>query len=433
MSAFDRSERFLVELPEILTDIASPRVPDYVDDLLAQTAATPQRPRWTFLERWLPMGVIARRPLYFPTVPWRTIVTVAVLIALLALALFVAGSQNKVPPPFGPARNGAIAFGEGDIYLRDSVTGSSRLVVGGATEDFAATFTRDGTRLLFLRRTAGSPGSSDERITMMAASPDGSPAVAVTDPLVAPDWWDIAPDDSAVVVATGDPTFGQFLQLANIRTPGPMHQIDVGDPLMTFSFPNLLGPTGTEIVFRGNTRTEAGRRAGIFAVHVDGSGLRPLTPTDGMDNDYLFPQPSPDGQFVVYTTWDGDAQVNRIHIVALRTGADRIISDPLRSQGFASFSPDSRQIVFLTYDAFERTQITVAPVDGSGPQLPMGPNYARVNGDYITGVFSPDGMSVLVNDPGTKETRLVDVATGGDGELLPWSAGNVSGWQRLAP
>jgi hypothetical protein len=432
MSAFDRSERFLVELPEILTDIASPRVPDYVDDLLAQTAATPQRPRWTFIERWLPMGAIARRPLFFPTVPWRTIVTVALLIALLAAALIVAGSQNKVPPPFGPARNGALAFGDGDVYLRDSVTGESRLVVGGATHDFAATFTRDGKRLLFLRLTDGSSGSSDERITMMAANPDGSNAVAVTEPLVAPDWWDIAPDDSAVVVATGDPSFGQLLKVANIRTPGPMRLIDVGDPTMTFSFPNLLGPTGTEIVFRGNTRTSAGRRSGLFAVHLDGSGLRPLTPTNGLDSDYLFPQPSPDGQFVTYTTWDGGAELNRIHVLALQTGADRIVSDPARNQGFATFSPDSQLIVFNTYSS-DRNQITVAPVNGRGPQLPMGPKYPVVQDQYITGSFSPDGKSVLVNDPASKETRLIDVTTGGDGQLLDWSAGNISGWQRLAP
>jgi Tol biopolymer transport system component len=432
MSAFDRSDRFHVELPEILTDIASPRVPDYVDDLLAQTAATRQRPRWTFPERWLPMGVIARRPLFFPTVPWRTIVTVALLIALLAVALFVAGSQTKVPPPFGPARNGALAFGNGDIYVRDSVTGSSTLVVGGATEDFAATFTRDGTRLLFLRRTEGFAGSSNERIQMMAANPDGSEAVAVAEPLVAPDWWDIAPDDSAVVIATGDPSVGQYLKVANIRNPGPMRQIDVGDPHMKFSFPNLLGPSGSEIVFRGNTSTPAGRRSGIFAVHLDGSGLRPLTPTDGLDSDYLYPQPSPDGRYVTYTTWEREAESNRIHTVDLHTGADRVISDPARNQGFATFSPDSRRIVFVTYGS-GTNQITVVPVDGSGPQLPMGPNYRQVQDEYISGIWSPDGKSILVNDPISKETRLVDAATGGDGELLPWSAGNVSGWQRLAP
>jgi Tol biopolymer transport system component len=432
MSAFDRSDRFQVELPEILTEIASPRVPDYVDDLLAQTAATPQRPRWTFPERWLPMGVIARRPLFFPTVPWRTIVTIALLIALLAVAVFVAGSQTKVPPPFGPARNGALVFGEGDIYLRDGLTGSTTLVVGGPTDDFAATFTRDGRRLLFLRRTEGVAGSPDDRLVVMAANPDGSEAVAVTEPLVAPDWWDIAPDDSAVVVATGDPTLGQYLKVANIRNPGPMRQIDVGDPRMTFSFPNLLGPTGTEIVFRGNTRTSAGRRFGLFAVHLDGSGLRPLTATDGLDNDYLFPQPSPSGQYVTYTTWDTEVKVNRIHTLDLRTGADRVVSDPARNQGFATFSPDSQLIIFNTSE-FDRNQMTVARVDGTGPQLLMGPSYPQVNDQYISGVFSPDGKSVIVNDPGSKETRLVDAATGGNGELLPWSAGNISGWQRLAP
>ena len=432
MSAFDRSDRFLVELPEILTDIASPRVPDYVDDLLAQTAATRQRPRWTFLERWLPMGVIARRPLFFPTVPWRTLVTVALLIALLAVALFVAGSQSKVPPPFGPARNGALVFGEGDIYLRDALSGSTKLVVGGPTDDFAATFTRDGRRLLFLRRAEGLAGSPNERLLVMVANPDGSEAVAVTEPLVAPDWWDIAPDDSAVVVATGDPSFGQYLKVASIRNPGPTRQIDVGDPRMTFSFPNLLGPSGTEIVFRGNTRTSAGRRSGLFAVHLDGSGLRPLTATDGLDNDYLFPQPSPDGHYITYTTWDNSARLNRIHALDLRTGADRLISDPLRDQGFATFSPDSQLIIFNSYGS-DRNQITVAPVDGTGPQLGMGPSYPQVAGQYISGVFSPDGTSVLVNDPASKETRLVDTATGGNGELLSWSAGNISGWQRLAP
>jgi Tol biopolymer transport system component len=432
MSAFDRSDRFQVELPEILTDIASPRVPDYVDDLLAQTAATRQRPRWTFPERWLPMGVIARRPLFFATVPWRTIVTVALLIALLAVALFVAGSQTKVPPPFGPARNGALVFGDGDIYLGDALSGSTKLVVGGPTDDFAATFTRDGRRLLFLRRTEGFAGSFNERIRIMAANPDGSEAVAVTEPLVAPDWWDIAPDDSAVVVATGDPSSGQFLKVGNIRNPGPMRQIDVGDAQMRFSIPNLLGPTGTEIVFRGTTRMPAGMLSGLFAVHLDGSGLRPLTRTDGLGGDYLYPQPSPDGQYVTYTTWDSNAELNRIHTLDLRTGADRIISDPARDQGFATFSPDSQLIIFNSSGS-NRNQITVAPVDGSGPQLRMGPSYPQVKDQYITGVFSPDGKSVLVNDPASKETRLVDAATGGDGELLPWSAGNVSGWQRLAP
>jgi Tol biopolymer transport system component len=101
------------------------------------------------------------------------------------------------------------------------------------------------------------------------------------------------------------------------------------------------------------------------------------------------------------------------------------------NQGFASFSPESQRIVFVAYGT-DRTQVMVSAVDGSG-QLPMGPNYANVANESVGGVFSPDGKSVLVNDSGSRETRLVDVATGGNGQLLDWSAGNVSGWQRLAP
>jgi Tol biopolymer transport system component len=431
MSTFHRSDRLLEELPAILADIASPRLPDYVDDLLAQTAATGQRPRWTFLERWLPMGVIARRSLFFPKVPWRPLVAVAVLIALLAVALLVAGSRTKVPPPFGPARNGALAFGDGDIYLRDSLNGSTKLVVGGPSDDFAAGFTRDGTRLTFLRRTEGVEGAFNERLQMFAANPNGSGAVAISEPLVSPDWADLAPDDSFVVVATGDPSIGQDLKIVNLQKAGPMRQIDVGDPQMKFLVPNFLGPTGTEIVFRGTTKTSVGRRSGLFAVHPDGSGLRTLTPTDGFDGDYLFPQPSPDGHFVTYTTWDGEAKLNRMHILDLRAGTDRVVSDPGLSQGFGTFSPDSQRILFLTYGT-DRTQVTMAPLDGSRP-IAMGPNYPNVENESVTGVFSPDGKSVLVNDSGSKETRLVDAATGGNGQLLDWSAGNVSGWQRLAP
>jgi len=57
MTAFDRLP---VELPDLLTDLAAPRIPDYVDEVPAVTAATRQRPRWTFPERWLPMAVIPR-------------------------------------------------------------------------------------------------------------------------------------------------------------------------------------------------------------------------------------------------------------------------------------------------------------------------------------------------------------------------------------
>jgi hypothetical protein len=40
---------------------------------------------------------------------------------------------------------------------------------------------------------------------------------------------------------------------------------------------------------------------------------------------------------------------------------------------------------------------------------------------------------VIVNDTASKETRLLDAATGGEGRVLPWAADGGTAWQRLAP
>jgi Tol biopolymer transport system component len=430
MSAFDRSERFRQELPVILTAIAAPGVPDYTDDLLALTAVTRQRPRWTFLERWLPMGVIARRSTFFPTIPWRPILVAALLLLLVAAALLIAGSQRHVPAPFGPARNGAIVYEDGgDISGRDSLTGVSRTLVGGPGDDFAGGFTRDGTHLTFLRRTAGTAGSSDERIRSFIAEADGSNPRPLSGDLVAPDWGDWGPDDQQFIFHAGGSAAGEHLYLIDLKAGGGPKKIDLEMP-MTTTVPNFLGPTGAEVVFRGVTSTPDGIQSGIFAVHPDGSGLRPVTPTDGDRNDgYMFPQPSPDGRYLTYTEWAPGAAQLRIHIVELATRQDRTILSE-KSQGWASFSPDSRQIVFLRFMGQLR-QVFVQPVEGSSPAIAMGPLYP--GDDDAGGSFSPDGRSVIIKNSNRKETRLVDAATGGDGKVLDWAGDGFTGWQRLAP
>ena len=103
MTTFDRIEP---RLPELIDELSSARVPDYFDDLLQATAQAPQRPAWSALERWLPMGEIAR-PILRSAVPWRPIIVFA-LLTMLALGglLMYAGSGPRLPAPFGRAANG---------------------------------------------------------------------------------------------------------------------------------------------------------------------------------------------------------------------------------------------------------------------------------------------------------------------------------------
>ncbi len=131
MTPFDRFDR---RFADALDDLASP-IPDYFEDALAVALSRPQRPAWTFPERWIPMSTLTRRSVLVPGVPWRTI---GILLALLAL--LVAGAvisiglrPDRTPaPPFGLAANGLIAYAsDGDLYSRDLVTGAEELFVGG--------------------------------------------------------------------------------------------------------------------------------------------------------------------------------------------------------------------------------------------------------------------------------------------------------------
>ena len=149
------NERFERQLPELLTELAAPRTPDYFDDLLGQTAATRQRPAWTFLERWLPMVDIARQPDPHAAGP-------AADDRSWAPAHrpdpghrrgAVIGSRRNVPAPFGPARNGLVAYAQdGDIYTADPVTGKAVAIVTGPETDLGPVCSLDGTRIAFERR-----------------------------------------------------------------------------------------------------------------------------------------------------------------------------------------------------------------------------------------------------------------------------------------
>ena len=149
MTAFDRIER---RMPELIDELAGTGIPEYFDDMLQQTAQARQRPAWSALERWLPMGVIAR-PLPLRPMPWRLIAIVALVGLLAAATLVYVGTQRHVPPPFGLAANGALAIGttDGDIVSVDPDTGKTTPLITGSTVDGGPYFSNDGLRLHLAR------------------------------------------------------------------------------------------------------------------------------------------------------------------------------------------------------------------------------------------------------------------------------------------
>jgi hypothetical protein len=439
MSAFEPYGTLPAELPDLLTELAAPRLPDYTDDVLAITAATRQRPPWANLERWLPM-IVTRQRLVAPPLPWRPVLAVLVTLALLAGALFVASQQKRLPPPFGPAANGAIVYDrDGDLFIRDGLGGPERLLVGGRASDLAPGFTRDGRHVTFLRRVAGIPNSPSERVAAFLANTDGTNAVALTGPLEAPNWADLSPDDSTLVMQAVDETQTAFgdentrskLYRVSLVNPGPIQAVPL--PIEAATTPSFRGPDGSEIVFRGFRRAGPILHTGVFAARLDGSEMRALTAVDGnTDSDYNQPLLSPDGRLLTYTSWSEAMSQLQVHLVDLTTGGDRVVTErDAPSEGFATFSPDGTRIVFVRYFP-NSDEIWVRPVAPGSTAVPAGPAYPMVENQYIASSFSPDGKYVIVNDPASEETRLVDAVTGGYGTLLPWAVGGFQ-WQRIAP
>ncbi len=85
-----------------LDEQAGHGMPGYLDETLARTTRTRQRPWWSSLERWLPVQTTLR---FAPAPQDRSgcLVVLALVIALGARVLVV-GSRHRTPAPFTRAR-----------------------------------------------------------------------------------------------------------------------------------------------------------------------------------------------------------------------------------------------------------------------------------------------------------------------------------------
>ena len=247
--------------------------PDYVDDLLTQTARSRQRSAWRFPERWLPMDLTARAPtITGRQVPLRLIGLVALVVLALVVGttLFVA-SQRRLPAPFGPAANGLIVYAAptdpswmdtrdyqrpiGDILTANPVTGASSTLVGGPTVDGYPVVSLDGTRVAFVREDRARPdalrrGHSGRR---PSAADAGAPPGNRRRCLVA-GWPDIA-----FAAREGDLS---NLWIRDQTAARPTRSISGRD--LSVVLPQWRPPDGEELLVSGRRprRTDSFRRSG---------------------------------------------------------------------------------------------------------------------------------------------------------------------------
>ena len=427
------TRRFDQDLPALLDDLYVAGMPDYRDDLVASIARTPQRPAWTFPERWLPMDVVARR-LPIPAVTLRLIAVTLLILSLAAAALLVAvGSQQRLPPPFGLARNGAFGYGQNDsIYARDSIGAPERLLVGGdGTKNGFWGFSPDGTKMLFQRTEKGSD-------SLMVADADGQHQHRILEQGIVDGYVAWSPDSRTVAVATG--VIGQrTLVLAHVDGTPPT-TVDIGPVAPT----DLAWrpPYGAQLLFRGEARNG---KQDLYLVNADGTGLHGL----GLPSNLLFgsqwdvsgPSWSPVGDRIAYNQIEpiaaDPAGHFRIHIVLPDGTGDVTLpgpSDPLVHEAWPVWSPDGRWIAVEHFVFGEPGEdwLAMLPSDGSAPARDLLKRGPASPGGGIVKNWSPDGTRVIAYNKGSGKMWSIDPLAG-RAEEITWAAGDLPDMRRMAP
>ena len=392
------NERFERTMSAWLSEDAAFRVPDHLSEVLAITRETRQRPAWSSLERWLPVDTTFRpRPFAMPSGA-RMIAVAALLLLIAAIAIFAVGSQQRLPEPFGLARNGiVITSRDGDLFRVDPSTSQRKPMALGDGFDFSPIFSRDGTKFMFLRSDGPAPTApgSIATLTLYVANADGSGLRAVTPPTESLDWMDWAPDGTQIAYVAK-----QQLWVVDIATAEPRRINGVGRA----HFPTWRPPDGNEILFRQETRSPA-----IFAISPDGASKRRLvskTPANN-EGDYQGISLAPDGAHLTFTRWfenvpdvAANGWLPRTFVLDIDTGAEvRLPTEPGTGQLGGAFSPDSKLIAYARIYRTGGYQLVVANADGSGNERTIGDRQpSKPDGSDVraTCAFTPDGTGLVV-------------------------------------
>ena len=415
MTAFerpDRRARLEGDLREFLGGEAQLAHADYLDDILLESAGMHQRPSWTFPGRWLPMAFATSGVIAPPRIPWRLLAVAALLVALALAGLVYTGSQRRPPAPFGRAENGLVAYGAGgDILTVDLATGARRAVVAGPTIDHTPRFSRDGSRIAFLRETATGA------VVLGVSEADGRNQLVLTpDPFAQIDTDSVAwsPDGGSIAISATPWARGSAGQQSVVLVDaagGGARELDLP---YQYIEPYWRPPDGRQLVFFGSDAS--GR--GLFLVSVDGGQVERLAVPD--PGTALRPLGwTPDGRRLAYQV-DDDPSGARTRILDLETGAETLL--PV---AHGHISNDGTRVV----GGLNGGQMCVVPIDG-GPCDLIGDPRISLDAGWTMGVFwSPDDQQIAAVSMVNPEPYLVDLASGRQ-SLAPWLSGAGASWQR---
>jgi Tol biopolymer transport system component len=365
-------------LPAILDDLVGASDLAYVDDVLRTTARTRQGRVAASIQRWLPILDAAGASTTGARVPWRGFALAVVIIVLSAAGLaLVVGSLNRqrLPPPFGLAAPGLVAFEEGGDIVATLPDGTGRrTLVTGPGVHWGLVWSHRGDLFAYWSTTSKTADLQAAPASLWVSSWDGSNRHVVS----------------------GRPVF------------------DVADLLPAVSW----SPDDRQLAFAS--------QGVLSVVNADGSGLHPLG-----DNSLRRTGPvwSPDGSLIAYTA---QSLTDPFFTLSLRvidpdgTGDREVIaahgSHEIGANSNPSWSPDSRSILTHVSVGTGLPDIWIAQRDAAGLWSPARPVVPGPEADFLPAwstagtrfTFlravegSEDLLVMLADADGSTVTRLSD-------------------------
>jgi TolB protein len=374
------------------------------------------------LRRWLPMQLTLPQPMVAPRLAWLLIV-LALVIALVGAVLFVAGRPH-VPPPFGPARAGLVAFDAGgDLYTVNGDGSDRRSLVASPAAEVSPIWSPDGLRLAYWVKDRV---DGVDTIAPWITDADGShPRPLVPDRRMRGDnsstiGW--SPDARSVVFSADIDGFGPGIFVVSVDGDGLRQlvaQVDVGaDP--------TWAPDGRSIAYRGPT---GDGRFAPFIRPLDGVARRIGEPDSEVATDFRHASWSPDGTKLTYTT--GAPNHHAVAIAMADGSGERLVTDGTGDDIWPAWSNDGTRIAFIRAGGLT-VKAMVVGADGTDPhELPTS-NLARYGV-----MWSPDDELIFGfgDEHATVADKIVVMSVAGGPPTIIEATGNAgpSNWQRLAP
>jgi len=429
------STEFERDLTTWLADETPPREPEgFADTVLEATIRTRRLPAWSGLEWWLPMQTTAR---FGPSARAAVMLATLALLTTLTVALIVAANQRQLPPQFGLAGNGLIAFEyDGDIWVADQDgTGRRPLVQSDDAWEGWPMWSRDGTHLAFwsapedLDRYDSSSWQTATSADLVVVDDNGGDARVVATDAQFPSAISWSRNGDLLAYSSGLP--GVTDARVHVARSDGSGVTSLGDPDLDAWGP-AFSPDGWSIEFHaGNYDAERG----IFLMNRDGDDLRQVSHTTGGEHSGTTAQVgwSPDGSFIIESVGVGNSwetrifRVDGLHEVSI-TDHPQLGDNPYGSFG-AVYSPDGALVAYKRVT--DKSEVVVARADGTDVYVVEG-----ITIDPFTSLeWAPDGSRLIAIDSlktNDQEPGLIIIDPTGEQPPVGLLAGGSWSWQRVA-